>query len=446
MTALYIVPILAILILAHEAGHFLTARLVGIKVEEFGIGFPPRLFGFRRGGVLYSINLIPIGGFVRVLGEDGKSFAPDSMQAKSRLQRAAFICAGSFMNFVVAILLSMVLIAAQGVTTTNTYIAAVEPGSPAQQAGWQPGDRIVEIAGKPLTSPDGILDVTREYAGRSMPVTMMRDGHLMQTQVTPRKDPPAGQGPTGSQVVGAAPAKISVASVSPGSAAAKAGLQPGDVLVSIGPEPIVDGSAYALALRNHAGQTVPVTINRGGQVLTVDLAVPAEIKAETPEAASGLSATTGLIPNETIQYQSLPWWEIVPRGLADTGNMMKQMFEGLSMLIRGDAPLSGVAGPIGMGQLTSEVLARSAAPVWVTLSNIMILLSLNLAILNLLPIPALDGGRLLFVIVEFIRGKRVAPEKESLVHLVGLAILLVFMFVVAFADIDRLASGQSFLP
>lgn len=445
MTALYIVPILAILILAHEAGHFLTARLVGIKVEEFGIGFPPRLFGFRRGGVLYSINLIPIGGFVRVLGEDGKSFAPDSMQAKSRLQRAAFISAGSFMNFVVAILLSMVLVGAQGVTTTNVYIAAVEPGSPAQQAGWESGDRIVDIAGKPLTSPDGILGVTRDYAGRPMPVTMMRDGQLVQTEVTPRQDPPPGEGPTGSQVVGAAPAEIRVASAEPGSAAEKAGLRPGDVLVSIGREPIVDGSAYALALRNHAGQTVPVKVNRGGQVVTVELAIPAVGGAEAPVATGETSAAAGLITNETIQYQSLPWWQILPRGLADTGNMIKQMFEGLSMLVRGDAPVSGVAGPIGMGQLTSEVLERSVAPVWVTLTNLMILLSLNLAILNLLPIPALDGGRLLFVIIEFIRGKRVAPEKESLVHLVGLAILLVFMFVVAFADIDRLASGESFL-
>lgn len=445
MTALYIIPILAILILAHEAGHFLTARLVGIKVEEFGIGFPPRLFGFRRGGVLYSINLIPIGGFVRVLGEDGKSFAPDSMQAKSRLQRAAFISAGSFMNFVLAILLSMVLLGAQGVTTTNVYIAAVEPGSPAQQAGWESGDRIVEVAGEPLTSPEDILGVTQGYAGGPMSVSIMRDGQPIQTEVTPRENPPAGQGPTGTQIVGAPPAEITVADVEPGSAAERAGLHAGDVLVSIAQKPIHDRSAYALTLRNHAGQTVPLTVNRGGQALTVDFAVPAMANAETDATTGESSVTGGLKTTESIQYQSLPWWQILPRGLADTGNMVKQMFEGLAMLVRGDVPLSGVAGPIGMGQLTSEVLDRSVAPVWVTLTNLMILLSLNLAILNLLPIPALDGGRLLFVIIEFVRGKRVAPEKEGLVHLVGLAILLVFMFVVAFVDIGRLASGESFL-
>ncbi|MDI3341751.1 MAG: site-2 protease family protein, partial [Sphaerobacter sp.] len=103
MNALYIVPILAILILVHELGHFVTARLVGIKVEEFGIGLPPRLVGIRRGGVIYSINLIPLGGFVRLLGEDGKSLAPGSMQSKSRLQRTLVLSAGSLMNLVLAL-------------------------------------------------------------------------------------------------------------------------------------------------------------------------------------------------------------------------------------------------------------------------------------------------------------------------------------------------------
>jgi regulator of sigma E protease len=121
------------------------------------------------------------------------------------------------------------------------------------------------------------------------------------------------------------------------------------------------------------------------------------------------------------------------------------MFHGLAMLVRGSASVSGVAGPIGMGQLTSEVLKVSAAPVWITLTNIMVLLSLNLAVLNLLPIPALDGGRLFFVLIESIRGKRVSPEREGVVHFVGLMLLLMFMLVVAFVDIDRLVSGQSLL-
>jgi regulator of sigma E protease len=438
VTALYIIPILAILILAHEAGHFFTARLVGIKVEEFGIGFPPRLFGIRRGGVLYSINLIPLGGFVRVLGEDGKSLAPSSMQAKSRLQRSLFISAGSLMNLLVAIVLSAAIVGIQGVPTTNVYIAQVEPGSPAQQAQWQPGDRIVQIAGQDMTNPDSIVSFTNEYAGRPMPVTMLRDGEIVRTEVTPREDPPPGQGPTGSQITGAPAAKVSIAAVDPGSPADLAGLRPGDVFVSIGQVPIADASAYQLALRQHAGQTVPVTVERNGQEVVVDLTTPAVTPAET-RVETGINAQVDII------YQTVRWWQAVPQGLSDTTSMVRQMYDGIVMLIRGQVPLSGIAGPIGMGQLTSEVIEASAAPTWVTLSNLMIVLSLNLAILNMLPIPALDGGRLLFVIIEFLRGKRVSPEKEGLVHLVGLAILLMVMFVVAFVDIDRIVSDQSFL-
>ena len=142
----------------------------------------------------------------------------------------------------------------------------------------------------------------------------------------------------------------------------------------------------------------------------------------------------------------IAWWKVVPEGIKQTFSTLNQMFHGLLLLVRGDVPIQGIAGPIGMGQLTSEVIKASDAPVWATLANIMALLSLNLAILNLLPFPALDGGRLLFVLIEALRGgKKVPPEKEGVVHFVGLVILLAFMLVVAFADINRIVSGQSFL-
>jgi regulator of sigma E protease len=210
------------------------------------------------------------------------------------------------------------------------------------------------------------------------------------------------------------------------------------VIISIGQAPVADGSAYQLALREHAGETVPVKVERNGQEVVVNLTTPPVTPAET-------RVETGITPQVDIIYHTVPWWQAVPKGLSDTFNILRQMYDGIVMLIRGEVPLSGIAGPIGMGQLTSEVLEASAAPTWVTLSNLMIVLSLNLAILNMLPIPALDGGRLLFVIIEFLRGKRVSPEKEGIVHFVGIVILFMLMFVVAFVDIDRIASGQSFL-
>jgi len=196
VNALYIIPILAILILVHEIGHFVTARLVGIKVEEFGIGLPPRLFGIRRNGIIYSINLIPLGGFVRVLGEDGKSFDPGSMQAKSRLQRTLFISAGSLMNFLLAFVLMTALVGIQGEARMNVYVSEVQPDSPAQAAGWQSGDRFLTVAGKEVTSVDQVVAITEEHAGQPMPVTLLRNGQTVETEVVPRENPPPGSGRT----------------------------------------------------------------------------------------------------------------------------------------------------------------------------------------------------------------------------------------------------------
>ena len=439
VTALYIIPILAVLILVHEFGHFITARLVGIRVEEFGIGLPPRLFGIRRGNMIYSINLLPIGGFVRVLGEDGTSQEPDSLQSKSKLQRALFMSAGAIMNVLLALILTTVLVAAQGEPATNVYVADVEPGSPAATAGWEKADRVISVDGEEIDNVDELIAKTNEHAGTPMAVTILRAGQPIDTTVVPRADPPEGSGPTGIRVTEAPVATLTATAVEDGSPAAQAGFRSGDVIREIGGQPVEDASAFTLMVEKHAGQTVPVGVERDGATQSLSLAVPNATPAQS-------TIDIGITLSQDVIYQSIPWWQIIPRGVQQTVAMVGDMIQGFVMLVRGDIPTgSGIAGPIGMGQLTSEILEVSTAPAWVTLTNLTVLLSLNLAILNMLPIPALDGGRLLFVVIEAIRGRRVSPEREGMVHFIGLVVLLAFMAVVAFADIDRLMSGQSLL-
>lgn len=438
MTALYIVPILAVLILVHELGHFLAARAFGIRVLEFGIGLPPRLFGFRRGDVLYSINAIPIGGFVRVVGEDNRSLEPGSLQTKSRLQRAAFFGAGAFMNVLLAVGFMMVLVSTQGEPELRVYVAEVVPGSPAAVAGWEPGDRFVEVAGRQIQSVEQLIELTREHSDRPMPVTVLRAGRLLETTVVPRGDPPPGQGPTGIRVTQAPRARILVAEVEPRSPGELAGFRAGDEIQRIGDYAIDDAAIYTLALERYAGQTVPVTFVRDGQTLTVELAVPERLPAES-------QLHVGLLVRQDVLARPVPWWQVPVRAVQETVGMLVMMLQALGMLLRGEASLTGIAGPIGMGQLTSELLAVSPEPIWVTLANLTVLLSLNLAILNLIPFPALDGGRLFFVLIEAVRGRRISPEKEGIVHLIGFVILLTFMFVIAFVDIGRLLSGESLI-
>ena len=230
LNGLYIIPILAVLILIHEIGHFVSARSVGVKVEEFGIGIPPRIKGWTRNGVIWSINAIPFGGFVRVLGEDGKSMEPGSMNAKGPAQRAFFLVAGSAMNFLLAIVLMILVVGVEGIPSYNVYIESVEPGAPAAQAGWRPGDQLVEVAGVKVNDSNEIGPIAREFAGRPMSVVVERDGRLIATTVTPRQNSPA---PTGIGVSNRLRSAIFVDTVTPGTPAAAAGLQPGDRFVLI---------------------------------------------------------------------------------------------------------------------------------------------------------------------------------------------------------------------
>lgn len=438
LNALWIIPILGVLIFVHELGHFVMARRAGVRVEEFGFGLPPRIWGIKRGDTIYSINALPIGGFVRVLGEDGKSAAPDSMQSKSAGQRASFLVAGSAMNLITAIVLMAVLIGVQGRSSDNVYVVDVVAGSPASDAGWQSGDRFVQIDGTNVEDGEDVSRLTSENAGRETTVVLDRQGEAVTTTITPRENPPAGQGRTGITLSAAPIATIHVDDVPDGSLAAEAGLQAGDTIQAVDSQPVVDYLAYALALRNHAGQTVRLEVERVGEPVTLDLDVPADLPVDREPLGADLT--------QQLHFQRVGLIDLPVETGRTFVSTMRQMGAGLMSLVRGDTSLGDVAGPIGMGQLTSEVISRSATPLWVTLTNLTIILSLNLALLNLLPLPALDGGRLLFVLIEVLRGgKRVPPEKEGVVHFVGLMLLLTAMFLIAFVDINRIISGSSFL-
>lgn len=358
LDALWIIPVLGILILVHELGHFLAARAVGIRVEEFGMGLPPRMFGYRaKSGVLYSLNWIPFGGFVKMYGQDdlrpdgGAVDGPGSFTSKTPLQRGFVLVAGVLMNLLLAVVIFTGIAMAQGRQQVQIYINQVLPDTPAAAAGWQPGDRLVDVAGQPVTSTDQLVRLTEDYAGRPMPVTIERGGHTEQTTVTPRTVIPPGQGRTG-----------------------------------------------------------VVLVNQ-------------------------------------VVYVPLPFWQAPVEGVKATVTTFGLMVSGLTQMVSGQASLRDVAGPIGMGQITSEVVSHSTLPLWVTLGNLTGLLSLNLFLLNLLPIPALDGGRLLFVIIEILRGgRKVAPEREGMVHFVGLMVLLTLMFVIGYFDILRIVRGESLIP
>jgi regulator of sigma E protease len=336
-------PILSLMMVLHELGHFITARRAGIVVQEFGFGLPPRIFGVERGGVIYSINWIPFGAFVKMLGEEDPT-EPGSFARKSKRTRAIVLAAGSGMNFLLAVVaFGLAFMTGWPSPVENeVQIVRVVEGAPAAQAGFHEGDRVVSMAGRPITRVDDFRAITQENLGRPVAVVVVRDGRELALTVTPRANPPEGQGAIG---VAIAPPTRS---------------QPHGPL-----ESLVFG------------------FERTIQIILLTLAAPVQV-------------LRGALPADLVRPIGLP----------------------------------------GMAQVAGEA-ARAAVDtgLWFPVLTVTGTFSAGLAIANMLPIPALDGGRLLFVVIEAVRGRRVSPDRENMFHFVGIVLLITLMVIISLNDI-----------
>ncbi len=429
---------LGLLVFVHEFGHFIVAKRLHIPVLEFGFGFPPRLIRFmKRDETEYTINAIPLGGFVRLMGEEDPKVPGGFASAKPSV-RAPILLAGVTMNFLLAFVVFVLGAFASPpyAPVQTTRIVAVVPDSPAALAGLTKGDTIVAVNGRNIKDDYQTLSqMLRENAGRSVTLTIVRNGRARDPiSIVPRVDPPPGQGPLG--IALEAMLGLRVSSVEPGSVADRAGLRAGDVLAFVvDPQkgrPLRDQnelSQYALA---HPGFKIDWHVARNGKLLDPD-----PITVQIPDSVEAKNATLGL----NMQTSLLD----APRDAAqDMWLVIESIPIMFSQIVRGSLPGDSVVGPIGIYQLTGEVAERGGV---LGLVRWLGLLSLNLAIVNLLPFPALDGGRLVFVLLEWVRGgKRIDPKKEGLVHLIGIAVLLGFVIVISFFDVQRLLDGRSVIP
>ena len=339
---------LAVLVVIHELGHFITAKLFGIRVEEFGLGFPPRIKGFRFGDTIYSINwLLPLGGFVRLEGEN-EDAGPRSFAAKGTGTRFLVLVAGPLMNVVLPIFIFTVFfMVPQDVLVGNVVVTGVAPDSPAARAGIESGDTIESANGRKIEHIQDLTEAILFNLGSEMEWQVRLGLGVDTVHVVPRWNPPEGQGWTGIEI--------------------------------------------------------------------------------------GMTDTT-------VVTRSEPLWRAVPHAVTRIRDLLILIKNEItSWLVVGGTPQ--LAGPIGIAQVTGEV-ARDGG--LVSVIGLAAIISISLAILNILPIPALDGGRLVFVIVEWARrGKRISPKREGLVHLIGFATLMALLVVVTYFDILRLVEGQS---
>jgi len=351
LTVIACVVVLSLLVFVHELGHFIMAKRAGVKVEEFGFGYPlPNslltLTLFKRGETVYTLNPIPFGGFTRMAGEEDPG-AERGLASKSKLARIGVLSAGSVMNILLGIVfftLCFMVGWPEPVEFANVIITGVRSDSPAEEAGLRMGDVIIRAEDKYIGNPDELVAYTRQKLDQEMLLVVKREGKIIKVRVTPRLD---------------------------------------------------------------------------------------------SEGVSRIGVAIDAAPTK-IGLKTYPFGEAILRGLKQTIGIIALTFYIPVLLIRGllSFEMARPIGPVGIAQLAGQAVQQSVEiGWWFPILNLMALLSIGLAVANLLPLPGMDGGRILFVIVEAIRGKRIDPEKEGAVHLIGLALLVTLMIFITYQDI-----------
>ncbi len=425
----WVVILLGVMILIHELGHFWAALAVGIKVETFSIGFGPRLFGFRRGDTDFRFSAILFGGYVRMLGEqpsDERATDPRSFQAKARWQRALVIIAGPLMNVLLAVgLITGLYMYAfpKQVSSTDPTITTVAPNSPAAQAGLQAGDKIVELSGRQHPDWEYVLTQEALNANHGIPVVVLRHGQRIATSVTPQMDPKQGIGEAGwnSEV------DVQVGDVQKGSPAQSAGLLPGDVFVKVNGQPVASAVTIRQAVFHSNGKPVEFQISRHGESRELSVAARATGDPKTP----WLIGITFKMP---VQFVKLSFGPALVESLKFNKQNAMMWFQVLQSLIERRVSTKSVSGPIGMAQMSSEAAQHGA---WDYLF-LMSVVSLQLAMLNLLPIPILDGGTLLMLIIEMLMQREISLQLKENIFKLGFVFLMMVVVFVIYNDISRI--------
>ena len=424
--------VIGVLVFVHEMGHYLMARRIGIRVLTFSLGFGPKLLTVRRGDTDYCISAIPLGGYVKMAGEnpdDVRSGADDEFLSKTKWERFQVLIMGPTMNIILAFVVMAVVLyqgaAVPAYEEQPPIVGYVMEASPAEQSGIRVGDLILRIGGRPVQTWEELFVTVMPRAERELEVVLRRGLQEVTIQVTPEAQTQFQVGDLGVVPI----MQPQILNVLTGDPADLAGIRPRDVITAVNGEPITRDNPFVETINANADVALMLTVVRGGQTLKIEV---------TP----ALRGNVGLIgvelsPFEVRTIEPGPL-QAIQMSFEKNYAWSGLIFQTLGGLLTSETSPKQLVGPLGIAQLSG-----GAAQIgMVALFTLMAMISLNLGILNLLPIPVLDGGHIFIMALEGLSRRDFSVRIKEKIQLAGFVVLLMLMVTVIYNDLTRINWGE----
>ena len=434
-TLLAFLFVLGVLVFVHELGHFLAARRVGVRVLTFSLGFGPKILKFTRGDTEYCVSAVPLGGYVKMAGEnpdDPRSGQPDEFLSKTKWQRFQILIMGPLMNIVLAVVV-LAIVLSQGAHVAAyrdeaPIVGVVVKDSPAERAGLMVGDRILSVNDDTVETWEQLLLQVAMKANRDIEIAIARAGQTITMSVRPEAE---GRFEVGT--LGVMPDTHPIVdSVIAGGPAEQAGLKAKDEILSFDGEAMVFRSQLITAISENAGRNVELIVKRGNETL--------HLRA-TPAKRGSRGMMDMYLTDRVKSFKPGPL-EAVKLSVEENIESSGLIFRTLAGLFTGETSVRQLQGPVGIAQLSGE----SASEGWVALFSLMAMLSINLGILNLMPIPVLDGGHILILMLEGIARRDFSMRVKEKMLLAGFVVLMMLMVTVIYNDLTRISWIEGLMP